>query len=61
MARRRKYEYFATYLGKHKVISLSGVGRIHSGKEFEVSENIFNTLRLDPNFKTRKGFKIVAK
>lgn len=57
--RERVYTYFAKYIGKHKDIRLSGIGRIYIGKEFEVSENVANALRLDENFEVRKSYTYV--
>jgi hypothetical protein len=59
MGRKRKYQYYATYIGEYKKISISGVGEARPGKEFEVDKKVFNTLNLDPNFKTRKGYVYV--
>jgi len=59
MAKKRMYEFFATYKGKQKVISISGVGRIQPEIEFSVTEKIFNTLKQDPNYMTRRGFRYV--
>jgi len=43
--RRRVKKFFATYVGKHGHISLSGIGRIFPGKPFEVTEQVANALR----------------
>jgi len=51
--RKRVKKFYAVYLGKHKHISLSGIGRIYIGKEFEVSESQYNTLNQDENFKVK--------
>jgi hypothetical protein len=57
--RKREYIHVAKYVGTAKKITLSGVGRIHPGKEFEVSENIANTLKLDENFEVRTTYKYI--
>ena len=45
---KRIMKYFAVYIGKQKVIKLvPSVGRITRGKEFEVTLDIYNTLRQD--------------
>jgi len=54
--RRRIKRYFVTYIGRQKNIRLSGVGRVHIGKEFEVSEKIANALRSSKNWKIREGY-----
>lgn len=56
MARKRYYKYFITYVGKHKHISLSGVGRITSGKEIEVQEKVANFLRDTKDWKVRRSY-----
>ncbi len=58
MARKKRLtKFYATYKGEHKKISLTGIGEINPGKEFEVpTERIFNSLKQDPNFKTRVGW-----
>lgn len=44
----RVIKYFAVYIGKQKDIKLvPSVGRIIRGKEFEVTLDIYNTLRHD--------------
>lgn len=49
--------YYATYIGKHKKISISGIGEIKIGKEFKIeNKEIFYAMKLDPNFKTRIGY-----
>lgn len=57
--RKRVHVYLAKYVGTAKQITLSGVGRIHPGVEFEVSENIANTLGLDENFEVRTTYKYI--
>ena len=61
--RKRKREYqaskskkfYATYIGDQKVISLSGIGRIFTGKKFMVEKKIFDSLKHDKNFKVSIG------
>ena len=55
----RMYVHVAKYIGTAKRITLSGVGRIHPGKEFEVSERIANTLKLDENFEVETTYKYI--
>jgi len=57
--RKRKHVHVATYTGTAKDITLSGVGRIHPGKEFEVSERIANALKLDRNFEVKTTYKYI--
>lgn len=57
--KKRVYTYLAKYTGTAKNIRLSGIGRIYIGKEFEVSENVANALRLDENFEVRKSYTYV--
>lgn len=51
--------FMAVYTGTARNIRISGVGRIHPGKEFEVSEKIAKSLRLDDSFKVRLSYKEV--
>jgi len=57
--RKRLHVHVATYTGTAKRITLSGVGRIHPGKEFEVSERIANALKLDENFEVKTTYKYI--
>ena len=58
----RIYKYFATYTGKHKHLKILGIGIMKPGVEFEVTDQkIWNGLKIDPNFKTRKGYSYKKK
>lgn len=57
--RKRMHVHVAKYTGTAKNITLSGVGRIRPGKEFEVSENIANSLKLDRNFEVKTTYKYI--
>lgn len=39
-------KYYVVYVGPHKHISLSGVGRIITGKKYLISRSMADTLRL---------------
>jgi len=58
--KRRVTKFFVTYVGNQKHISLTGIGRVYIGKEFEVTEGQYNSLELDSNFKTRKGWTYIV-
>lgn len=55
----RVYVYYATYKGPPGIIKLSGVGKITPGKEFPISEKIYNGLRLSDNFDVRRQIKYI--
>lgn len=57
--RKRLHVHVVKYIGTAKRITLSGVGKIYPGKEFEVSERIANTLKLDENFEVRTTYKYI--
>ena len=57
--RKRKQIFLAKYIGTAENISLSGIGKIYIGKEFEVSEKIVNALKLDKNFEVRTIYKYI--
>jgi len=42
--------FFVVYTGQHKVLELSGVGKITIGHEYEVSEKIANSVRQMPDW-----------
>ena len=59
MARRKRfYHYFIKYTGKHKHISLSGVGRITQGKEVEVQKKVADFIRDTKDWKVRVEYEL---
>lgn len=48
--KKRVKRFFATYVGKHRHISLAGIGRIYPGKPFEVAELVADALRQSANY-----------
>jgi len=55
MVRKRVKKFFATYVGKQKVISLSpNIGKVVRDVAFEVDVKMANTLRFDRNFRVEE-------
>ena len=49
--------YYAIYVGKHKHISYTGIGRIIPGKEYLIKDKkIADSLSLSKNWKVRKSY-----
>lgn len=43
-------KYFVKYTGPHKVLSLSGLGKIKQGEEYEVSKEIAQSVKFMPDW-----------
>jgi len=60
-ARRRKRitKYIVTYTGKHKHLTLSGIGKLIPGKSFEVTEKVAEALKPIAHYKVEKEYVYV--
>jgi len=61
MKRKRKGKridiWYCTYVGEHKHISYTGVGRVTPGEEYPIKDkSIADCLRLSKNWKVRKSY-----
>ena len=49
--------YYAIYVGRHKHISYTGIGRIIPGKEYLIKDRkIADSISLSKNWKVRKSY-----
>jgi hypothetical protein len=46
----KEKHYFISYHGQQKVLSLSGVGKIIQGREYEVTKDVANCMRHDEDW-----------
>jgi len=48
--------YYAIYVGKHKHISYTGIGRVIPGKEYPINKKLANSLSSSKNWNVREGY-----